>query len=274
MARHNYVRLHGQVMSEPNIQLNEDGVPVRAMFYVVVMERPNYNPDGSKTTQRYDCPIVISLNEKIIRQIAELKLYDMVDINGVLCTIRTYKQNFCTECKEKNKVEGQGVYINPIYICKRESENMTASKGRAILKERAEISNSIDIIGNLCDDPEYFEEPGTISNCSYCVAVNRKIRIKEDSEDVKTDYPWVKTFGAMAKEDSERLQKGSHVFIHGMIRTREPERMFVCQHCGSAYTAKDSVVDIVPYSVEYLSDFKKSESDNDENENNGMKMDF
>ncbi len=262
MARQNYVTLHGQVMSDPVIYTDE-GVPVRALFYLTIMERPNYNPDGSKSSQRYDCPIVISLNRDIIEKIAKLKKYDMVDVTGVLCTIRTNKKNFCKACGKENQFEGQGVYVNPIYVCKRESDNMDTRKGRELLRERAEISNTVYLIGNLCNDPEYYEESGRIANCSYSLAVNRKIRIAEDPDSMTTDFPWIKTFGSMAVEDHKRLQKGSCVYIHGMLRTRRPERTFTCQHCGETYVELDNVVDIVPYSVEYLNNLKPSEEDGD-----------
>lgn len=265
MARHNEVILYGQVLNKPHI-FTDNGKLVRGMLSITVMERPNYNPDGSKSRFRYDTPIILSLNEDIIKTMSELKQHDMIMVKGVLCSIRVNKSNYCTNCGEKNTIEGNAYYVNPLCLFRVENisdkeieENNIKSeiiKGKNNLKERAEISNEIILIGNLCSNPEYYEENIDMINCKYQLAVNRKIRIMEDPDDKKTDYFIVQTYGNMAKDDFEFLQKGSSVFINGMLRTRNFERTFTCEHCGCQYTGNDNTTDIIPYSVEYLSNLK------------------
>ena len=248
----------------------KDGEFLRGVLFLKTIERANYNPDGSKSPQRFDSPIIISHDPAIIRKMTQIKVLDMVDIHGVLCTIQTKKKNRCKICHEINETIGTLVYVAPLYLEKRYDKRMEecderndmrekAEIGLELLKERAEISNHVRLVGNLCDDPSFFNEPGIPCNAAYMIAVNRKIKISGQSEDITCDFPWIKTFGNMAAEDYESLQKGSIVFVHGMIRTRKPPRVFECQHCGSSYTCEDSVTDIVPYSVEYFGNLKETE---------------
>jgi hypothetical protein len=130
--------------------------------------------------------------------------------------------------------------------------NVDDKTGLALLKERAEISNLVNVIGNLCRDPDYYVDASNRKYAQYQLAVNRRYRIKEDMEEVRTDYPWVKTFGMQAYNDSEGLHTGSCVYISGAIQTREIERSCTCGKCGAEYKWKDSAAEIVPYYIGYL----------------------
>ena len=128
----------------------------------------------------------------------------------------------------------------------------------------AEISNRIFLIGNLCNDPSYnpIENGGRV--CTYQLGINRKVFIRDDDPSVRADFPWIKSLGAQADMDYEALRKGSLVYIDGSIQAREG---FVvqktCEYCGSLCSKKDSSMEIVPYSVEYLKNCIAIESDDD-----------
>ena len=101
---------------------------------------------------------------------------------------------------------------------------------------------------------------------TYQLAIRRKFRIKKDT-DIRTDFPWVKSYGAIAENDAKSLRKGSYVFIDGRIQVRQLKRIQECESCGKVYEWTDSATEIVPYSVEYLRDyFTKDEIEKREKE--------
>ena len=131
----------------------------------------------------------------------------------------------------------------------------------------AEISNRIFLIGNLCNDPSYnpIDNGGRV--CTYQLGINRKIFIRDDDPSVRADFPWVKSLGEQADKDYEALRKGSLVYIDGSIQSRND---FIvqktCEYCGTLCDKKDSSMEIVPYSVEYLKNCIAIESDDEREE--------
>lgn len=129
----------------------------------------------------------------------------------------------------------------------------------------SDISNRIYLIGNLCNDPSYnpIDNGGRV--CTYQLGINRKVFIKDDDPSVKADYPWVKSLGEQADKDKEALRKGSLVFIDGSVQAKEN---FIvrrnCDFCGEMAEKRDSAMEIVPYSVEYLKNCLSIEEDVDD----------
>lgn len=256
MARENFVLLHGQIQSTPKIYQSTEGTLTRAILAIKVLRRPYLNGNGEVLGGKLhvDCPIIMSGNEEIIRRISEMDQGDMVDIRGVLTTREVIKSTTCKACGHKNSVQGNTVYITPIYICKREN-HLDDIAGFELLKERSEISNVVILIGNLCRPPELYKDDSiNYATCQYQIAANRKYHIRDNgaAADVKTDYPWVKSFGEQAQQDAIRLQEGSSVYVNGGIQTREVARLTTCENCGAEYAWKDTASEIIPYSVEYL----------------------
>lgn len=255
--RENLVFLHGQVAIKPRIHATDTGELIKASFAVKVLRRPFIGPNGRMDSRLYfDCPIILTMSQELIQTAAKLCLNDMVDIRGVLTTREVIKSTTCGGCGHKNSHPGNTVYVTPIYLCRREA-NLSPEDGLRLLKERNEISNMIVCIGTLCREPEFFEKDDfgkKRSNIQYQLAVNRKYRIREDSTSVRTDYPWVKCFGAQALEDKDCLHMGSSIYINGALQTREVVRTTVCEKCGASYEWKDTATEIIPYSVEYLAD--------------------
>ena len=255
MARENFVLLHGQIQSKPKIYQSTDGNLVRAILAVKVLRRPYLNGNGEVLGGRLhiDCPIIMTGNEDLIRKITQMQQGDMVDIRGVLTTREVLKSTICKNCGSKNSVQGNSVYITPIYVCRRE-EQLDTMAGFELLKERNEISNVVILIGNLCRPPQVYHDTNIkYASCQYQIATNRKYHIRDiGAADVRTDYPWIKSFGEQANQDAIHLQEGATIYVSGAIQTREVARTTVCANCGEEYIWKDTASEIVPYSVEYL----------------------
>jgi hypothetical protein len=267
MARENFVLMHGQVRGEPRITIGNDGVITKAMFTMRVLRRPTTNAENINGKLQIDCPVIYTRNQELAQMIQSLKAGDMVDVRGVIASKECRKSTICPECEHKNIKDGNIVYVTPIYICQRESSDDVG--GLKMLKERSEISNIVNVIGNLCRDPEYYVDRNKKKYAQYQLAVNRRFRIKEDMEDIKTDYPWVKTFGMQAYNDSMCLHTGSSVYINGALQTRDIERPCTCEKCGAEYTWKDSVAEIVPYYIGYLRGCDVPQGNSEEENING-----
>jgi single-stranded DNA-binding protein len=124
-----------------------------------------------------------------------------------------------------------------------------------LLKDRCEISNQVTLIGPVCREPKVFRTEKGLFITTYQLAVRRKFRIKDDSANIKTDFPWIKSYGSIAKNDANSLKQGSYIFVDGMLQTRELKRIQVCEACGAEREWKDSAMEIVPFATEYLRDF-------------------
>lgn len=251
MAKENLVILHGAIQCAPRIYANSDGNVSKAMLYVKVLRRPSISEKLSANRLFFDNPIILTKNEKLITQMSELEKGDMIDVRGVLTTREVLKSTVCPNCAAKNSVEGNTVYVTPIYICRRE-QGVEPETALELLKQRCEISNMIMTIGTLCRDPEFYQNENRSGYVQYQIAVNRKFRIREDPADLRTDYPWVKAYGNQAIADAKCLKTGSVVYINGALQTREVNRVTICPSCEKTYTWTDAATEIVPYSTEYL----------------------
>lgn len=259
MARENFVLMHGQVRGEPRITINNNGEIIKAMFTMRVLRRPTTSQEVVNKKLQIDCPVIYTRNPELARQIQEFKAGDMVDLRGTISSRECRKSTICPECGTKNAKDGNIVYITPIYMCLR--GNADDATGLKLLKERSEISNLVNVIGNLCREPEFYVDKNNRKYAQYQLAVNRRFRIKEDMEDIRTDYPWVKTFGMQAYKDSQYLHTGSSVYISGAVQTREIDRTCQCEKCGHEYTWKDSAAEIVPYYIGYLANCDTPDSE-------------
>ena len=180
-----------------------------------------------------------------------------IEIKGTITTRDITKRTTCKFCGHKHEKEGNLVCVTPIFAEVRET-GLSDEKGKKILRNRCEVSNMVTVIAPLCRDPQlYVTEKGTYVT-TYQLAIRRKFRIKKDT-DIRTDFPWVKSYGGIAANDARSLKKGAYVFIDGRIQVRQLKRIQVCENCGETYEWTDSATEIVPYAVEYLRDFYTKE---------------
>ena len=259
MARENFAILYGQVRTKPRLGINNEGVEVSAILYIKVMRRPT-NGQGFDSKLYVDLPPIRTRNPEMISKIRELEQGDMIMVCGPFTTREIHKRSICKHCGNENLSEGNVAYITPMYIRKEEPKQDDA-EGIALLKANTEISNRVTIIGNVCREPRFYEDANHKTYAQYQIAVNRRYRIHEDPDDVKTDYPWIKTFGRQATEDSKCLDIGSSVYITGAVQTRDIERKTMCSHCSGEYEWNESVMEIVPYYIGYLANCNVSNED-------------
>lgn len=250
MAKHNFVLLNGQVTSNPRIYRDNEGNPLRGMCAVTVI-RGTRDFGDNLCHIKYDCPIIITGNPVQIEEMAAWKENDMVEIKGAITTKDINKSTKCDKCGEKTTEKGTAVFVNPIYMARRET-NITKEQGFELLKKRAEISNIATVVGKLMKDPEVYSAPNGMQITQYSLGVMRKYRIKEDAAEIRVDYPWVKSYSKIAELDAKVLRKDSKVFVDGMLQARDVLRKTVCPNCGHEYTWNDTALEIVPYAVEYL----------------------
>lgn len=252
MARHNQVILNGQVSVPPRIVEDEHGTPIRAMFGIDVMHG-NRDFGNNIDNIKYDVPIIMTSDADMIKKIKKISKGDMVEIKGTITTRDITKRTTCRYCGHKHEKAGNLVCITPIYVEIREPA-LTDEKGKKLLRSRCEVSNMVTVIAPLCRDPQlYITENGTCVT-TYQLAIRRKFKIKKDT-DMRTDFPWVKSYGQIAENDAKSLKKGSYVFIDGRLQVRQLKRIQECENCGETYEWTDSATEIVPYAVEYLRDF-------------------
>ena len=259
MARHNIAFLYAQVYKKPEFKLNrETGEPEYGMMYLTVLRGYRDVKDGKLYTKQ-DHPMVMTKEPTILQQMVELNENDIVLVKGTIASKNIRKGSFCPDetCldengnRTKNIVDGLLMYINPIYmqkICSFES------KGAAIeyLNQHKEISNQVYVLGTLVRDPKKFKTKNGLIITQYQIALNRKYKTRTDPPEVRTDYPWVKSYGEQAVEDRMRLHTGSGVFIDGIIQARRVHRKTKCRCCGKEYEWIDNTMELVPYDIEYM----------------------
>ena len=255
MARHNIVFLRGFV-SKFTIGQSKEGEEF-AMIHVSVA-RGERNVGDKKLHMKLDAPLVMTRNEAMVKEMKTWEENDIVDIKGVITAKAILKGSFCRSCGEKNTAEGALVYVNPIY-CEKLMHLETKDECQEYLSSHREISNISYTIGTLCRDPKLIRPKEGLTVAQYQIALNRKYRIQSDPPQIKSDYPWVKSYGENAISDMEHLHVGSHVFIDGCLQARNVQRHKVCDKCGTTYEWMDKAMEIVPYETEYLANFYSEE---------------
>ena len=261
MAKENFVLLSGQVYQEPTIISAVDGTPLKAYLIIKTVRRHilRENIAEVSNSRTFDFVPVASFNAECINIMRNIRANDMIELRGVYTTKCNIKKCYCSECGEEIVSPGAVTFITPIFIriterakCSETPNGFQLIDSLSILRKQAEISNCVKIIGYLCREPEMITTDKYVIT-QYQIASNRKFLIKEDDPDERTDYPWVKSYGAQAQMDIYSLHTGSMVFVDGCVQAR---RFSVTRMCskGHANISEDLACEIVPYSVEYLSD--------------------
>lgn len=260
MARHNYVFLYGRVTKNPKIITDNEGNLLRGQCMLTTIRGDRSAEDNNYNSFKYDCPILITKNPDLIYEMSKWHENDMVEVKGTISTKDIKHVTSCANPKCEHRSEKMGVllYITPIYLSAIET-GISEAEAFSLLKQKCEISNQCIIAGNLCNDPEVYKFKNGLYTVQYQIALNRKFRVKEDPPELKTDYPWIKSQGEDAVNDAKFLMKGSSVLVEGYIQTREIKQKITCPECGEVYERKDQVMEIVPYSTEYLLNCRTTE---------------
>lgn len=253
MAKFNQVRLYGIVLKPVRVTETKD----RATALLKVVRNSRETGDTDKQL-RQDCPIVMSSDPEIVEKMSEFEPNDMVYVKGVIVTKSVEKATTCPCCNNDNAASGTIVYVEPIYVERRE-HGLSQKEAIDLLYEKKEISNEVTVIGNLCIDPQKVTALKKTTISQYQIAIPRTYRVKGSQDDEKTDFPWVKSYGSKAKEDLKRLHVGSTVLIDGYIQARTAPRHTECAHCKTEYDWSDPAMEIVPYETEYLKNYVTDE---------------
>ena len=286
MARINQVMLLGAINTPPKIAKIKDQY-VYAMVYVTVVRGERVIGDKVKY-MRSDNPMLMTWDPVMIREIESWEVNDIVDVKGVVATRPIKKSSYCPHCNTKNQYPGAIVYVNPIF-CKKRCHMETDNECYQYLAMRREVSNQCYVFGTLCRVPTRRKTGGGTVYTQYQIALNRKFRIKADPEGLRSDYPWVKSYGENGEEDLKRLCVGSEVIIDGFLQTRNVNRHAVCGQalgdddkplffpngspvmrtdedgefigCGESYDWPDRALELVPYlhGTEYISGYYTDE---------------
>ena len=285
MARENLTFLRGVVVKKPFIVKNGDEY-IYALANINVGRSERKVGDKTENYMKCDNPPIMTRDEECIKEMAKWEPNDVVGVKGVISSKHIKKGSICPHCGKKNSFTGAFVFVNPIFVekicsCKSEKDALN------YLVEHREVSNQVFIFGTLCRDPKKIIPKKDLIVTQYQIAMNRKYRIKSDAPEVKTDYPWVKSYGDNAIEDHNRLFVGSEVFIDGCLQARSINRKAICGQligkdgkgvfdsdgnpvleldendspigCGGKYDWKDRAMEIVPFETEYISGYRTDE---------------
>ena len=257
MAKENTVYLCGYTEQNPVVKINTEREFLSGKIILTTIRRSYATEEMFiKGNIRWDSPCVFTRNPKIIeKQIMDVDAGDIILVKGTLCTMETPKRFKCPnpDCNHITvKENGVVVYVDPIYI-KKIGHCETPDEAYELLKEMNEMSNLVHIMGTLCREPMYYEDPDTKKKeCQFQIASNRNRHILEDDPEKRTDYPWCKSFGKRAEEYAAALHTNSSIYINGAIETREIVNNITCEACGLQYEKPGVSMEIIPYHGEYM----------------------
>ena len=258
MARQNSVFLYARVAKKPQIRIDETGNSHSlGTCHLRVIRGPRDVGDKRRYV-KVESPIIMTNNENLIHEMETWEENDMVYVKGTIASKNIMKSSICPHCGSKNKKEGQLVFVLPIFAkkvkhCESKEECMEE------LMNKREISDIALIIASVCREPKMLKTDAGLIITQYQVALNRKYRVQNDPPEIKTDYPWVKSYGANAREDKKRLRIGSVAFYDGYLQARVVHRTTKCEICQEFYNWDDKAMEIVPYETEYMKNCKTDE---------------
>ena len=266
MGRLNDVRFFGFVTDVPSITKTDNNEYTRGMMHIGVVRSSRYSGEsgGEKDRILFDWPLILTNDPMLIRQMEKLKQFDMVELKGMFLTRKIKKVTFCKVCGARNVVEGNICYVRPSFLVRRNigSEKYTEKRAVQEIIANREISNNILILGNLCNDVNYFKDKVSgrhIETSVFQIATDRKYYIKEDDPEVRTDFPIVRSYQKQAVKDRDYLHTGSTVLIDGFLHTREFQRKSICSSCEQEYEWKDNTIEIIPYINEFIANYNSEE---------------
>lgn len=270
------VHLVGVVQTKPTVQINDEtGIPDMVVLYIMVTTaaRKYVQWQNAAVPQLVPIRVRATLEDTAI-PLSKVKPNDIVFLKGVLSTRNVNKQVRCQNCGEvfpvnepeadeydedgnpkPAKPSGMLTYVTPTAVDVR-STNFSKEEAEAYLISMREMSNEVQLLGNICADPEQWENGQATA---YQLGINRKFYQRTDDPSVVADYPFIRSYGEQAANDIEALRKSSTVLVDGFLKMRQFNRSSTCPHCGANRIWADYVMEAVPYSVEYLANYKTGE---------------
>lgn len=274
MGRQNLAILYGRVATKPKISINKDtGEYNYSIFYIDVVRGLRAVGDN-KHFVCHDKPLVIAKERDIIEKLVDIEENDIIYIKGVITSKKMQKTSYCPNCKDEsgnataNKVNGNILYVTPIYIRKMDSYGTDKKAAIEDVVNNREISNQISLMGTLVNEPKLITTKRGIQFTQYALAINRKFLIRTDEAFIKTDWPYVRSYGEQARNDKIYLKYQAEVIIDGFLQARRIKRKTKCKCCQHIYEWDDTSMEVVPYDVEYVSGYKTREEVEAESQKN------
>lgn len=262
MARQNDVWLYGCIANEPEILKDtKTGEYIRGSFYLAVMRSSrNSGEVWNKDKVMYDWPYILSNDPAVIAQMENLKIHDVMEIRGKFVTRKIRKMTKCKNCGAPIAAIGNLDFVMPLVMKRRNTkgEQLTEKQAFREIADNRELSNNIVIVGNVCNEVTYhhgMQGNREIQTSVYQIATDRRVYVPGDPQEIRTDFPMIRSYGRQAKQDHLCLNVGSSVLINGYLHSREFERTTQCDSCEQAFQWTDSITEIVPYSEEYLTNY-------------------
>lgn len=233
---------------------NEDSAKF-ALMRVAVMRADRLVEDG-RDKNFCDVVKVMTKNPRLIADIQDqdIKMLDMVDIEGILATTNINKTARCMHCGGTMTTPGVIVYVQPKQVVKMMHVPDKNAAFQDLIKHR-ENSNQAQIAGTLCRDPKIGKTKSGIMNCQYIIASNKLYREAGDDPAATTNYPVVVEYGKNADDAYKHLKVNSSVLIDGCIQARRVQKHMVCPHCSKEFDWAEEVGEIIPYHTSYLTNY-------------------
>lgn len=263
MATMNRVRLVGFLREDPIVERPNVPGMEKVIMTIRTIRRPLEGYRGSMTED----VLLLYDQDELMPRIKRLKKWDLIDVTGVFNILSVGKQALCPSCHTVTVKQGGTItFVYPIHLVKVNSLWKTNDEGEMapeeILKRHyQEVSNEINLIGTVDNDPEIVTAMKNVLCCRYRLRVDRQYLIKTQQTQ-KIDFPWVYSYATQADRDIKYLRRGSVVLVRGFIRTRSVKSTIRCENeeCGEMVTYNDVATEFIPYSVEYLREFETDES--------------
>ena len=255
--RENYVMLLGMIVKDPEITFDLDKygnktyrtgtVKVRTCREIV-----KSNKDGEETEiNRWDHITLFTKNEDLIRRdLLDLMKGDLVRVKGTISTSEVIRRHVCQKCKYLNEYPGINMYVDPLSV-HAVASGLSDEDITLILKDARFCSNIVHLAGFVTMEPQLHtsREPPYTEVLEFAIAGNRIRRILEDEDTKRTDFPWIKLYGSLAKKYKDELSTGCEIYLDGSIQKREPEILRKCERCGEEGFEQTEIMEVVPDTI-------------------------
>lgn len=254
MAIENKVLLNGQLADAELFSTVKDGEDSVYKIVLTMLTLRSYEVGGGKRHYKKERIKVVIRDEKQIQALYRIpaEVGCFMEIYGILCTVPKPKRFTCDHCGNDIITHGISTFVRPLLFRVTESleqlgiddiDGLREDEVFGMLMDRLPVSNVVTVIGNVFRNPEYAPAEGV---CTYGIAINRSFHILEDPEDIRSDFPWIKSFGENAYRDYQYLKnrlpdkQGTTVYVRGSLQGRENYvRKIKCPFCDGVSEKED-----------------------------------
>lgn len=257
MARQDTVHLFGR-FNKANI-LNDESM---AVIYMDCVRGKRFVEDHTDKSEMKDKIAVVTKTPELIAKVEKFEKNDIVMVKGTLSTTVATGTANCEHCGELHSFEQLTITVTPIdlFFVKREESDEEAMLD---LYNHREFSNEILVTGEIRHKPRGYKTDRGLIICEYQMNIDRKFHVLTDDPAKRSDAPIVKSYGDVALDNLLRLDAGSTVLIDGFIQSRKFPKTFKCSECGEYFTVPRHTLEIVPYAVEYLKNYREDKDFDD-----------